>query len=149
MVFTGSVQVKIRRVQPAGIFRSPLAFAAIDWLDSGIYWNAQQARTCCGYQRQSGPLLIGPAGARYLVWSQLWYYIVCSDAVPGCDVDRRCSDIYQSRTSTPSGHQSALQGVPNLYLSGSTHNVSSVLTPSSPQKKRERWQRLRAPGPFP
>ena len=146
MVFTESVQVKTRRVQPAGVFRSPLAFAAIDWLDSGIYWNAQQAIPCCGYQRQSG-LLISPADARYLVWSHIWK--LWSDAVWRRDVDRGWSDEYQSRTSTTSGHQSAPQGVPNLYLSGSTHNVSSVLTPSSPQKKRERWQRLRAPVTFP
>ena len=71
MVITGSVQAKTRRVQPGGI---PIAvgLAAIDWLDSGIYGNAQQAITCCGYQRQSGLLLKCPAGARYLVWSHLW-----------------------------------------------------------------------------
>ena len=115
MVITGSVQAESRRVQPAGYSDRCNGLAAIDWeaTDSGIYWNAQQATPCCGYQRLSG-LQISPAGARYLVWSHLWNYNVCSDVVKECDVDRRCSDEYQSRTSTPSGHQSALQG--DIYL---------------------------------
>ena len=72
MVITGSVQAESRRVQPAGAFRSLLGLAAIDWLDSGIYGNVQQATPCCGYQRLSGLVLKSPAGARYLVWSHLW-----------------------------------------------------------------------------